>query len=366
MSENDVPEKGIALNGSEQDALIRLWETAQEGDHYAMLGVRDDAERADIQRAYHTLSRQWHPDRFFRKELGTFREKLDAVFIAITDAYRTLSNDTARRAYDIERESDPRRRSRRRSRSSSSASSAPSEAAEALAREDAERARSRRSSLAEGRAAGRARRTTRLEDGASAPRPEAPAADAARPATLNKAMAEMRMKMRGQLRRARELYEEGKAQLEAGNPLRASTALTMATSFDPRNEEYKALAAQAQRAARKIQAKNFVQLAESAEGFANLREAIANYQKAVEYEVDDARPYYRLGMLIRKVDDNSRGALDLFRIAVTKDPQNIEYRMALGELYAEFGLKVNAQGQFKRILEIDRTHDRAKAALRAL
>ena len=183
---------------------------------------------------------------------------------------------------------------------------------------------------------------------------------------MSKAMADMRKKLRKQLRRARDLYEEGQKHMEAGAVMKAASALTMAATFDPKNKEYVQAAADAQRAARKIQAKNFVQLAESAESFANLREALANYQKAVEYQVEEARPYYRLGVLLRRIEEDHRAALEHFRTAVKMAPKNLEFRLALGELYADLGLKVNAQGQFKRVLSLDKGNEKAKAALKAL
>ena len=146
------------LTSTEEASLEKLWTLTQGGDHYEILGVEDTAERSDIQQAYYTLSRQWHPDRFFRVDLGEQGERLEAVFIAITEAYRTLSNDSARRAYDVQRESTHGRR-RRSKKSRSSRSSAPlSEELQAAIESDAERA-PRRSSLRQGRAAGRRRRS---------------------------------------------------------------------------------------------------------------------------------------------------------------------------------------------------------------
>jgi len=183
---------------------------------------------------------------------------------------------------------------------------------------------------------------------------------------MSKAIAQMRKNLRVQVKRAREMYAEGEKFLEEGAVMRAASAFTMATSFDPRNVQYREAAKKAQRQARKIQAKNFVQLAESAENFANLREALVNYQKAVDYGVEEARPYYRLGVLIRRIEEDHRAALDHFRAAVKKEPRNLEFRQALGELYAELGLKVNAQGQFKKILSLDKGNNKAKAALKSL
>lgn len=360
--------QGIALNEQEQLRLDELWAIAQDGDHYDMLDVEEDAERGDIQKAYHALSRLWHPDRYFRQDLGPYGERLEAVFIAINDAYRTLSNESSRRTYDVERESTLKRRGRSRSRAVPPGEEVP-ESTHAAAEADAERSRrGRRSSVEQGRAAGRGRRIRSPRDPASprARRSPRPAGKGGRTVAVSKAMAQMRKQMRGQLRRARDLYDEGMGHMESGSVLKASSALSMAASFDPRNEEYKTAAEEALRSARKIQAKNFVALAESAESFANLREALANYQKAVDYETDDARPYYRLGVLLRRVEEDHRAALDLFRTAVSKAPNNIEYRIALGDLYSDLGLKVNAEGQFRRVLTIDKGNAKAKAGLRGL
>jgi len=366
-----VSVEGIALNDQEQVRLDELWAVAQDGDHYALLGVDENAVRMDIQKAYHSLSRVWHPDRYFRKDLGPYQERLEAVFIAITDAYRTLSNDSARRVYDVERESIHKRKGQRHRRRAAPPSEAVPEATEAAAQADVERGSSRRSSLKQGRAAGRGRKLRSGARNPDAPRRSGRASSsskggAPRTAAVSKAMAQMRKQLRGQMRRARALYEEGMTHVESGAVLKASSALSMASSFDPRNEEYKRAAEDALRSARKVQAKNYVALAESAESFGNVREALANYQKAVEYEVEDARPYYRLGVLLRRVEDDHRAALDHFRTAVSKAPDNVEFRIALGELYADLGLKVNAQGQFKRVLAIDKTNGKAKAGLRGL
>ena len=360
--------QGIALNEQEQLRLDELWAIAQDGDHYEMLDVDDDVDRAEIQKAYHALSRLWHPDRYFRQDLGPYGERLEAVFIAINDAYRTLSNESSRRTYDVERESALKRRGRARTRAVGPGEELP-ESTHAAAEADADRSRRgrRRSSVEQGRTAGRGRRI-RSGGRASSRDRRAPraAGKGTRTVAVSKAMAQMRKQMRAKLRRARDLYEEGMGFLESGAVLKASSALSMAASFDPRNEEYRAAADDALRSARKIQAKNFVALAESAESFANLREALANYQKAVDYETDDARPYYRLGVLLRRVEEDHRAALDLFRTAVTKAPNNVEFRLALGELYSDLGLKVNAEGQFRRVLTLDKGNAKAKAGLKGL
>ena len=63
------------------------------GDHYRVLGVREDATSREIRRAYRRLAHQHHPDRNAQPD-GPER------FRTLTEAYAVL-NDPARRArYD--------------------------------------------------------------------------------------------------------------------------------------------------------------------------------------------------------------------------------------------------------------------------
>jgi curved DNA-binding protein CbpA len=60
--------------------------------HYDVLGVPFDADTETIHRAYRRLARKYHPD----AGAGSSSEK----FLALTEAYRTLSNPHLRAAYD--------------------------------------------------------------------------------------------------------------------------------------------------------------------------------------------------------------------------------------------------------------------------
>jgi len=67
------------------------------GDHFAVLGVPVSASAEEIRTAYHAQSKRFHPDRFFRQELGPFRAKLERIFRRLNEAHALLS-DPARRA----------------------------------------------------------------------------------------------------------------------------------------------------------------------------------------------------------------------------------------------------------------------------
>jgi curved DNA-binding protein CbpA len=69
-------------------------------DHYAILGLERAADRKEIKRAYFALTARFHPDRFFRKRLGPFKPKMEALFGRMTEAHDTLTASDRRAEYD--------------------------------------------------------------------------------------------------------------------------------------------------------------------------------------------------------------------------------------------------------------------------
>ncbi len=66
-------------------------------DLYEVLGLKRDATISDIKQAYRRLVKQYHPDSTFGKDNpGTAAER----FQQIQKAYKTLSDEESRRAYD--------------------------------------------------------------------------------------------------------------------------------------------------------------------------------------------------------------------------------------------------------------------------
>ncbi len=69
-------------------------------NHYEVLGVPSDADRKAIKSAYYELVASIHPDKYFGKNLGHFRQKLEQCFARLTEAYEALSRVDSREQYD--------------------------------------------------------------------------------------------------------------------------------------------------------------------------------------------------------------------------------------------------------------------------
>ena len=87
------------LSEQELDALNRLHKFAKTSNYYGILGISPGADASKIQAAYYQLSRDWHPDRHFRRKLGDDASRIEFVFVNITKAYKVLSDADARRRY---------------------------------------------------------------------------------------------------------------------------------------------------------------------------------------------------------------------------------------------------------------------------
>jgi Flp pilus assembly protein TadD len=69
-------------------------------DHYALLGVPQNASPGDIKRAYFSAAKRLHPDALSRTGLEALRKPANELFARIAKAYAVLSDPKARRDYD--------------------------------------------------------------------------------------------------------------------------------------------------------------------------------------------------------------------------------------------------------------------------
>jgi curved DNA-binding protein CbpA len=90
----------VELPRERRKQLLDLFYRLDKLDYYEALGVLYTADKKDIRSAYFNLSKVFHPDSMFRKELGSFKPKMVAVFQFLTEAYEALSKKKSREEYD--------------------------------------------------------------------------------------------------------------------------------------------------------------------------------------------------------------------------------------------------------------------------
>jgi hypothetical protein len=70
--------------------IVRLHRRLKKLGPYEILGLPRDADKSAIKRAYYLASKELHPDRYYGKDLGEFREKLGDIFARLTEAFQSL------------------------------------------------------------------------------------------------------------------------------------------------------------------------------------------------------------------------------------------------------------------------------------
>jgi tetratricopeptide (TPR) repeat protein len=68
--------------------------------HFEVLGITREATEAQVKEAYFRLAKRFHPDVHHDAALGDLRDKLEAVFIRLGDAYEVLRNPRIRASYE--------------------------------------------------------------------------------------------------------------------------------------------------------------------------------------------------------------------------------------------------------------------------
>jgi len=77
-----------------------IWENMQKQNFYEILGCEVHAATADIKSEYFKMAKQFHPDARSDDDPDDIKEKLDAIFVKMRDAYHTLSDKDQRKKYD--------------------------------------------------------------------------------------------------------------------------------------------------------------------------------------------------------------------------------------------------------------------------
>jgi len=84
------------LSRDERLRVLIVARRVATADAWQILDVPRGTDKKTIKRAYFRLSKELHPDRFFKKQCGSFAERLAANFEAVTRAYQELTEGKPR------------------------------------------------------------------------------------------------------------------------------------------------------------------------------------------------------------------------------------------------------------------------------
>ncbi len=81
--------------------ILSKYKEGTNDNPYKTLGITTSASAHELKQKYLSLSKKFHPDRFFKKKLGHYKEKLEVIFSRIQKAYALLKDPREREAVDL-------------------------------------------------------------------------------------------------------------------------------------------------------------------------------------------------------------------------------------------------------------------------
>ncbi len=91
--------EGLDISVEQAHRIDEFFGTLASRDAFELLEITRTSDKKEIKRAYFKLSKELHPDRFFGKNIGPYRERLSRIFQSVKAAYELLSDDARRNAY---------------------------------------------------------------------------------------------------------------------------------------------------------------------------------------------------------------------------------------------------------------------------
>jgi tetratricopeptide (TPR) repeat protein len=80
--------------------ILEAWDGLQSRTHFEVLGLSRSVGEAEVKDAYFRLAKRFHPDVHHGESLGDLRDKLEAVFIRLGEAYDVLRDPRRRGDYE--------------------------------------------------------------------------------------------------------------------------------------------------------------------------------------------------------------------------------------------------------------------------
>ncbi len=292
----------VDLDADRKREILSL-ERALDGlNHFEVLGLRPGAAAAEVKKAYHEASRRYHPDRYFQKNLGSFRPRVEKIFKRVHESYAVLCDPDRRAEYE---RSHP-----------GLATPAPTPEAPRTP-EDAQRSAERRARFA-------------------------------------------RHPYMAKLNRVHELLASGKNSLATGDFGKAYTDLHLASQLDPKNQDVHELLTEVRHRHEQQRAAEELKRAQSAEKSGDLALAAKTFVSAANLDRRSALAACKAALLLRQTGGDLKEARALAQRAVDLEPKSADHRFLLAGILEDAGMAKLAQRHVEEGLKLNPNHPQAK------
>jgi curved DNA-binding protein CbpA len=409
----------VEIDLARRRQILDLYYKLDQLNHYQLFGVEPTADKKAIKGAYFEVVNLYHPDRYFGKKVGSFKQKLEKVFARLSESYDVLSRSASRADYDNYLRAQMKTRAFDAGQLDSAAhQTALQEVLRRIAAEASAESRStsippppeaplletapqpepsglpppkassnpalrpsasirpsdpeiRRRALARklGRAAGASNPD---RDAISSAEAERRREQQAQEDTVRQEWAAEELKRRYQdrVRAARDRQVEvytraAKQALAKGDNVGAANALRIAVSLSPNDSELTAQLNEVSGKAKHELAESYLEQAEYEERDEKWLAAAKSYTKALVGR-PEARIHERVAHCLLSGDGDLREAGEMAKKAVLLDPNNARFRVTLARFYVKAGMKQSAEGELSRAATLAPSDDKVGDWIRRL
>ena len=320
----------VDLTPDERTQIISAEKLVSSYTYWELLGVGEACDAAQLKQRWFAVSRLYHPDRFFGRQLGDYQERLDFIFQQVRAAYETLQDPSKKGEY-LKTHAAPRTPEEsvltRCVDEMRALSNQPNRVAE---NEKAYRLEARRQEIMSQRK--RKKNIQNTED--------------------NQAI-------------GRKLYEEGLRELRSGDSEAAAKTFQMAVTYDPSIDEYKTLRDEVSRQAETDRARRLVARADDELDMGFAATAARRFAEASDLMPTMGSYAVRASQAFMAAGDVEMAAEYADR-AVAGSPNRQEFRLAAAAAFQAAGQPTIAREHLMAVASSDAEDDRAKEMLREL
>ncbi len=299
----------VDLDDVRKEEILALDAKVASNNLFEFLGVPSGASADEVRAAFREASRKFHPDKYYGKNLGSFRGKLDRIFKRLVEANQTLSDPQKREVYLA---AHPFVRAAARATTNTTTAFKPEARTQTEEARDSERRQrlARHPYLA---------KTTKVQEYLSKAKEHA----------------------------AKQEYSQ------------AFTHLNNAAQIDPLHAEVKALLVEVRKGADLVRSESSYKHALEALNRGDEELALQALKTAVNANPLNFKAAHKTSMLLERRGD-AREAASFALKAVEAAPRNVEFRMHVARLLGEAGMKAMAKKHFDEAVRLDPDHPEVK------
>lgn len=387
----------VDLQRDRRKQLLDLYYRLNDLDYYEALGVDYAADKKEIRAAYFALSKIFHPDSMFRKNLGSFKPKMEAVFKYLTESYETLSKKKQRDEYDgylratkatqlaeaaLRRELQAEARALAEAEAPPPASEPPSFPSAAAPPEiptprevTPEARRLAQEVIAKrlrGVTHGTFSRPREVSPAPATPSPPAASSSSEPPASRTDPQELLRRLTRtlkdvahftGTNDQVTRAVKASQAAFARGDLNEAASQLSKAVSLAPERED---LRVEYERLSKMVSEKmvlDYIERAKFEQKNGKWASAALSWAKVCEGRPNDADAYRFAAHALYKAGGDLRGAQRYAQQAAFLAPEDIDCRILLTQIYLTIGLKLNARRELDVAAKLDPGNEMVKNLL---